>query len=551
MVVLRIAFLVAAWAAIVQPATAADDTALFGARDSDVRWSQVSARLASAKVQAVEAALEAAKDSGDPIEKHVLDGVRGFYEARGFTTLWFGADAPSPQMAELRRSMDEADLYGLDPATYATPSFEDRRYYDPQRLAQADVEFSRAVARFVTHISSGRIRPTDISKLITLQPERPDIGEALLTLSHASSADEALASYEPQHKQYKALKAKLAALRALGAEDDRIVVPDGALLKPGKSDERVSLLRARLDVDLAPEAEADLYDEALVDAVKAFQEENGLSVDGIVGPRTLLALNGISREEAIASIIANLTRWRWMPRDLGAFYVMVNVPEFLVRVVDDGSVVHETRVVVGKPTNRTPTFSNTMSHVVVNPYWNVPVSIVRNEMMSQIRANPYGYFARHGYQVFANINGRMRQVNPTRINWYAVSASSVRIRQVPGAHNALGRIKFMFPNQHSVYLHDTPSKSLFSRDRRAFSHGCVRVQNPLDFADAILPHAAPDWNSSRLERLFGGNERRVNLDNPIPVHLAYFTATVDADGELRHFEDIYGYDGKMTAYLGS
>jgi murein L,D-transpeptidase YcbB/YkuD len=229
---------------------------------------------------------------------------------------------------------------------------------------------------------------------------------------------------------------------------------------------------------------------------------------------------------------------------------MVNVPEFLARVVDDGNVIHETRVIVGKPTNRTPTFSNTMTHLIVNPYWNVPVSIVRNEMLPEIRANPYGYFARHGYQVFANIGGRMRQVRPSSVNWYAVGARSVRIRQVPGAHNALGRIKFMFPNQHSVYMHDTPTKSLFARDRRAFSHGCVRVQNPLEFADAILPFAAPDWNSSRLKRLFGGRERRVNLDNPIPVHLAYFTATVDADGKLNHFEDIYGYDGKMTAFLG-
>lgn len=548
MVVLRLALLIAAIATI-QPAAAADDAVLRGARGSDAGWSQIPARLASAKVQAVEAALSSAKDGGDPIEQLVQDGVRDFYEARSFTTLWFSAEAPSPQMAALRRAMDQADQYGLEPADYATPDFADRRYYDPGRLAAADVEFSRAVARFVTHISSGRIRPTDISNLITLKPERPDIGEALSTLSQASSVDEALASYEPQHEQYRALKAKLAELRALD-EDDRIVVPDGPLLKPGTSDERASLLRARLSVDASPEAEADLYDDALVEAVKAFQEENGLSVDGIVGPRTLLALNGQSREEAIASIVANLERWRWMPRDLGDFYVMVNVPEFLARVVDNGNVIHETRVIVGKPTNRTPTFSNTMSHLIVNPYWNVPVSIVRNEMLPEIRANPYGYFARHGYQVFANIGGRMRQVRPSSVNWYAVSPGSVRIRQVPGAHNALGRIKFMFPNQHSVYMHDTPTKSLFERDRRAFSHGCVRVQNPLELADAILPHAAPDWNSSRLEKLFGGPERRVNLDSPIPVHLAYFTATVGADGQLNHFEDIYGYDGKMTAFLG-
>jgi murein L,D-transpeptidase YcbB/YkuD len=220
-------------------------------------------------------------------------------------------------------------------------------------------------------------------------------------------------------------------------------------------------------------------------------------------------------------------------------------------VVDEGTVVHETRVIVGKPANPTPTFSNAISHLVVNPYWNVPTSILRNEMLPEIRANPYGYFARHGYQVLANVGGRMRQIDPGWVNWYRINPLSVRIRQVPGDANALGNIKFMFPNQHSVYLHDTPTKSLFNRDGRAFSHGCVRVQNPLEFADAILPVAAPEWNSSRLERLFGGKERRVDLDNPVPVHLAYFTMIVGEDGALRHFEDVYGYDREMTEFLGS
>jgi murein L,D-transpeptidase YcbB/YkuD len=262
-------------------------------------------------------------------------------------------------------------------------------------------------------------------------------------------------------------------------------------------------------------------------------------------------MNGRSREEEIASVVANLERWRWMPRDFGAFHILVNVPEFTVRVVDHGTVAHQTRVIVGKPTNPTPTFSNTMSHVIVNPYWNVPTSIVRNEMLPEIRANPYGYFANGAYEVFARVGGRMRQIDPYWVDWRMVNAGSVQIRQIPGDFNALGRIKFMFPNQHDVYLHDTPSKRLFQRDYRALSHGCVRVENPLEFADAILPVAAPDWNADRLERLYGGAERRVNFDNPIPVHLAYFTASVDTTGALQHFEDIYGYDAEMSAFLGS
>ena len=534
------------------PAAAAPDSVYLGTRNPDP-MSQLSARVSLATVQAVEAELEAAQHGGDAIERSVLEGVRDFYAARRYQPFWISDNRPLPRTVTLRRHMAAADEHGLDASLYATPSFLARHYYDPERLAAADIAFSRAVARFVTHIASGRLVPGNVHALIALQPERPDVGEALEALAQTSSITAVLADYEPPHDQYRALKAALAELRALGSDEERIVVPDGSLLKPGMSDERVPLLRARLQV--APEAEGDtepeLYDALLVAAVEAFQEENGLSVDGIVGPRTLFALNGRSREEDIAAVVANLERWRWMPRDLGAFHIMVNVPEFKVRVVEDGVAVHETRVVVGTPRNKTPTFTDQMEYMVVNPYWHVPQSIIRNELLPQFRANPYGYASRHGYEVLALIRGRFRLVNPGAINWHAVNPRSIQIRQVPGSHNALGRIKFMFPNEHSVYLHDTPSKSLFGRDRRAYSHGCVRVQNPMEFAGALLPHAAPEWSVPRLEELYGRQERRVNLDVQVPVHLAYFTTTVGADGALDHAEDIYGYDQRMTEFLGT
>ena len=188
-----------------------------------------------------------------------------------------------------------------------------------------------------------------------------------------------------------------------------------------------------------------------------------------------------------------------------------------------------------------------MDHLVVNPYWNVPASIVTNEMLPEIRLNPGAYFSRHGYQV---LNSAGQVIDPWSVDWYSGTPRGIHVRQVPGDANALGRIKFMFPNQHSVYLHDTPSKSLFERDFRAYSHGCVRVDNPLAFADAILPVAAPEWNSTRLEELYGGRERRINLDTPIPIHLAYFTVWIGEDGEAHRFEDVYGYDGEIRALYG-
>jgi murein L,D-transpeptidase YcbB/YkuD len=421
---------------------------------------------------------------------------------------------------------------------------------DAGALAAADVGFSLAVVRYVTHLASGRLNPAEISRIITLEPERPAAAEILLRLSDATAAAPAVSQYEPPHPQYKALKAKLAELRTSTAEATQVVVPEGSLLRPGKADARVPILRTRLSVAAEAAAEPDIYDAVLVEAVKTFQSESGLTADGVLGPRTLGALNGPNRADDIAAVVTNMERWRWLPRDLGDFHVFVNVPEFMVRVSDAGSIVHETRVIVGKPEHATPTFSHVMDHLVVNPFWHVPASIVTNEMLPEIRQNPYGYFAKRGYQVLAKAGGKMRVVDPDSIDWWMVNPRSVQIRQVPGDANALGRIKFMFPNQHSVYLHDTPTKKLFQRDHRAFSHGCVRVDNPLDFADAILKVAAPEWNSGRLEALYGGKEQRINLDTPIPVHLSYFTRSVDAEGEMRRFEDIYGYDREMRQLLG-
>jgi murein L,D-transpeptidase YcbB/YkuD len=510
---------------------------------------QATAAALSDEAEAVKAALGQAQHDGAAIEEYALDGVRKFYAARKFELLWLRDGPATAQMKALRRRMQAADIYGLDPADYATPDLT-AAYSAPAARAEAEIAFSRAVARFVTHLASGRVRPSEISRIITLAPERPQIGQALAQLASTDNVALALARHEPPHAQYRALKAELAELRTAAPEAERVVVPEGALLKPDKSDARVPALRTRLGLTPDPGAEPERYDDALVEALKAFQAAAGLTADGILGPRTLAALNGVSREEDIAAILANLERWRWMPRDLGAFHVMVNVPEFMVRVVDDGKMVHETRVVVGTPANATPTFSHVMDHLVVNPFWNVPASIVSNEMLPEIRRNPYGYFAKRGYQVLVRSGGRMRVVDPGRIDWWMVNPRSVAIRQVPGDHNALGRIKFMFPNQHSVYLHDTPSKKLFERDVRAFSHGCVRVDNPLEFADAILPVAAPKWNSERLEKLYGGPERRINLDKPIPVHLAYFTRFVDADGGLGRAEDLYGYDRRLSERTG-
>ena len=283
--------------------------------------------------------------------------------------------------------------------------------------------------------------------------------------------------------------------------------------------------------------------------MKTFQESLGLQVDGVIGPATVAALNG-GAATTKEDILANMERWRWLPEDLGDFHVHVNLPEFRL-FVENGTtatgyeVAYTTRIVIGTPKNQTPVFSDEIEHVVVNPYWNVPSSIAKNEIAPHLAANP-GYLASQNMELLSG--GRV--INASAIDWSSTNVNNFRIRQRPGAGNALGKIKFLFPNQHDVYLHDTPSKSLFARSYRAYSHGCMRVQNPMEFAAALLAHE-PVLTVAELESEVGGSERWNNLDRHIPVHITYFTLRVDADGTIRSYGDVYGYNKKIIELMAA
>jgi murein L,D-transpeptidase YcbB/YkuD len=342
-----------------------------------------------------------------------------------------------------------------------------------------------------------------------------------------------------------ALKAALAKFYEDGAgTDEKIQIPAGRTLRLGMVDERVPLLRKRLDVPAGDEGNDAIYDADVVAAIKTFQDHLGLEVDGIAGPATIAALNGgpaVSKED----IIANMERWRWMPADLGVDNVFVNIPEFRLAVMHDGVPTFTTRVVVGKPATQTPVFSDNIRQIVVNPYWNVPPSIASNEIRPHLAANP-GYLDRQNMELL--YAGKV--VNAAMFDWATTSMTNFRVRQRPGSGNALGKIKFLFPNSHDVYLHDTPSKSLFARSIRAYSHGCVRVQNPMDFADALLANEPSHLDSAKLESMYGPSERWVSMERHVPIHIAYFTLRVDQDGTIRSYADIYGHNKKLIAMLG-
>lgn len=470
------------------------------------------------------------------------------YGERYFEPIWLSQAANggvtfSPAAESIIALFRNAATEGLRPEDYLTPDIDltRTRSGDPAALAKLETAFSAAVLRYADHIHNGRIKPQSVSELLDIKPKFIDTAALLERLAQSQDPTAILAELEPKHPEFLALKAALATFEDTAAARPTPIA-EGPVLRPGNSDQRVQAIRARLEL---PATSGLVYDADLVEAIKVFQDRQGLETDGIIGPATIAALNGgaATRRE---DILANMERWRWMPADLGAFNVFVNIPEFRLSINRNGQQEYTTRVVVGTTKNQTPVFSDNIRHLVVNPYWNVPSSIVKGEIAPAVLRNP-GYIDTNNMDLI--YNGSV--VSPWQVNWSQVSSSNFpfRVRQRPGPGNSLGQIKFLFPNKHDVYLHDTPSKGLFSRSSRAFSHGCVRVEDPFAFADALMANEA-NISRTSLEAMFGPNERWVNPQTQIPVHLAYFTLRADADGTLRSYGDIYGHNEKLIAAMG-
>ncbi|HTJ56346.1 MAG TPA: L,D-transpeptidase family protein [Devosiaceae bacterium] len=473
-----------------------------------------------------------------------------FYGARHFEPIWLkaavdGSATLSPTADKIIDVFKNAETEGFRPSDYLTPAIESPAGSDVASQATLETAFAMAAIHYAHDAYMGRIAPEAVSNAIDPETKELDVTGLLGQLLNTDSPEKVLAALDPQGREFGALKAALAKLDAGTAAPTPVVIPAGPLLRPGMQDPRVALLRQRLNV-AAPETDADTYDDALVTAVEAFQTGAGTAADGIVGPGTLAALNRVSNSKITRDdIIANMERWRWLPSDLGPFYVMVNIPEFRVAVMQNDAPAFSTRVVVGKPDTPTPVFSNAIKYIVVNPYWNIPASIVAKEIKPHMLANP-DYLARDNMQLVSGSH----VIDPASIEWASVTQSNWRytVRQLPGPDNALGQIKFLFPNDHDVYLHDTPSKPLFATAVRAYSHGCVRVQYPMDFANAVLQDE-PGLTVDQLKAMFGPSERWVSLKNHVPVHIAYFTLRADADGTLKSFADIYGHNQRLIALL--
>lgn len=488
------------------------------------------------------AAPNAAHKAGTADERAERAAALAFYRERHWRPLFVGRTDLTEEGRALVTAIADAARDGLEPRDYAVPKLQATT---PEARAAAEWATAETALRYVRHLASGRFDPGRLSDLVTPTLPRPDPAAVLRNLGSGGDVTAKIADYAPPQEGYRRLKTELARLRG-EVETPVVRLPDGPQINPGQKDQRVALLRERLGVAAtATDADPQTYDTVLADAVKAFQRERGLVANGKVGRTTVAALNDEAQGNGgkIAEVIVNMERWRWLPRDLGELHVFVNVPDFHLDVMKDGKSIHHARVITGRPENQTPIFSETMKFVVVNPYWHVPQSIIRKEMMGKLQSG-----GRLGGSFEVEVGDKT--VDPASVDWATVDPSRVAIRQRPGDGNALGNIKFLFPNKHSVYIHDTSSRGLFAQTYRALSHGCVRVHEPFAFADAVLGEEPGGLGGAHLKKLIGRGEQQINLKHQVPVHMTYFTVFVDDAGQVQTRRDVYGHDGKMRRILG-
>ena len=451
-----------------------------------------------------------------------------YYAAHGYAPIWITDGKFNERAVAAIAYLGQVDADGLDPADYPVPNIS-ASVSDPAALAEAEMRLSASVVTYAHHASVGRVHWSRVSSSILYEVKPPAPADVLAAMTDAKDVAATLAGYEPQSPNYIALKAKLADLRAGKTVAGKASIPNGPAPKIGAQDDRVPALRERLGLG----GDGTTYDKALADAVKKYQQERELKVSGLLTQQTIDSLNGRSPDRPIDTVLANLERWRWMPHDLGKDYVIVNLPEYTLRVFHDGHQIWMTRIVTGKPTMATPIMSAEMKYITVNPTWNVPPSIVSREYLPALAQDPT-VLARMGLRVSYNSDG------------------SIHISQPPGDHNALGRLRFNFPNKFLVYQHDTPDKNLFALDKRAFSHGCMRVQDPVKYAEVLLSIVRPGegYSEERIHKMIAGRgEQDIQFPHYLPVHLTYQTAFVDDDGRLEFREDMYGRDQVLIAIL--
>jgi murein L,D-transpeptidase YcbB/YkuD len=471
--------------------------------------------------------------------------MRHFYQKRQYQPAWSDVKGPHPQAEQLVETLTSLPVTeGLDPRRYQGERLagllsqvkEDKSLESPEaqrRLADLDVEMTFVYLTLAAHTAIGRVQPETLRIHWEDQSRNVDL-DARLEKALQGEGDVAgsLRSLAPPNPRYARLRDALTRYRTIASQGGWPAVP--ADLEKGARGAGVLALRNRLvaegDLPAPPEGQQPslLFDDSVAQAIARFQQRHGLEPDGKLGEDTVAELN-VPVQERIRQIEINLERWRWLPNSLGDSYVWVNVPEYRMELYDEGRKAIDMAVVVGKQHSQTPVFSDMMEYMELNPEWNIPPSIARDEILPKLASNP-GYLASHNME-------------------FVGDGANQRIRQRPGPDNPLGQIKFMFPNEHDVYLHDTPADHLFAKEDRDFSHGCIRLERPVQLGEYLL-RDDPDWRGGRLrEAIVSGEHRTVKLPKKLPVHILYFTAWVEDNGVVHFRKDVYGHDAKLAAAL--
>ena len=481
--------------------------------------------------------------------------VLEIYRARNYIPLWSNREGRLHRAYDLLHVIIRARDEGLEPADYYLEELA--RYWDSSEAvesAQLDLFLSAALYRYSSDVYRGRLDEYHLDTAWHIKNSSLDMNLLFTDVAREASIAQLLRELPPQHAGYQSLKQQLNRYRKLEREGGWERLKSGPVLERGIHHEQVALLRRRLiasgDLVADPVPVTNVYDDRLEEAVRHYQRRHGLKVDGKVGPETLGSLN-IGVNERIRQIRSGMERWRWLPRDLGKRYVMVNLTGFELYLVENDSVVLSMPVITGRTERPTPTFSGLISRMEYNPYWTIPKKLALEDVIPHQLRDP-SYLSREAIKVFQGWENA-KEVDPENVDWGSLDENYFPywLRQEPGPRNALGRVKIIFSNPFAIYLHDTPRKHLFNRIARNFSSGCVRVKDPVRLAAFLLGDGSLEKEEEVLTGIFLGINQGVTLPTSVPIYLTYWTAWVGQDGEINFRQDVYDRDTWLNLLYGS
>ncbi len=500
--------------------------------------------------------LEKAADLKPPLDDQGLC-LAVIYHKTGLAPLWVTETGPGSRATIILDFLKKSEDEGLNSQKYKIGEISNLwTTTAPASLARLDTLLTYNLVRYIHDISYGQLQPLspDNTAFAAAGDINFDVVAAMQQALGAPDLAAYLVALAPAHKHYQSLKKALKIYRLIAASGGWKQIPPGPTLRPGESDDRLQLIYKRMlapGIQPPPKPEDKIYGPALQKAVARFQQLNGIEDDGVIGPQTLTAMN-VPASRLVEQIIVNMARWRWQAHVLGKKYVLINIASFNLTAYKDDIMVLNFPVIIGQLQHQTPVFSDSIKYIEFNPYWNITPDIAKNEDLPHLRKNPRYLSDRH-VRLFSSWEGDATELDSTTMDWQQVSPSRMagfKLRQDPGPWNALGKIKFVFPNKYSIYMHDTPSRNLFSRTKRDFSHGCIRLSNPLSLALFALEDQGKGWTSEQIQSAYDSDKRVVvRLTPPLPIHITYQTSWVDKDGQIHFNRDIYSRDEKLFKAL--